>query len=608
MKKKLPIEIIWLLIILIATFFFRFYHYASFSLSNDELSAINRLNFNTLQEMIQQGIRPDGHPAGAQLLLWFWTHIFGMSPSSVRFPFVFISALSPLFGYLFLKRITGSAPALLFAAALAFLSFPQLYGQIARPYGIGLTFTLMAAYFWIELILGDSSNKTRTILITISLSISWVLNLYTHYFSGFVTIIMGISGFFFLKKNNYKYYIIASIATALFFLPHFSISLHQLSLGGVGSWLAKPDSSWFWHHILFIFNDSFAIIILTLIMVLMLYLSGQKQKIKLTKLRITLFIWFFIPFLTGFLYSVFVNPVLQNSVLIFSMPFLFAFLLSFVPRRLTQTNRIAIIAFSLLLISHTFFIKAYYKQQHFAEFEQVPIVLSKWQQKYPDNQFLNLAQLNHPNYLRYYIKQQNSNLNFVGRNFKTEDDLNVLKHIIDTTTADYISFSDIQNGASHIALSIIASKYPNLIESKTFGLKTDMWLFKKNQGEEVFSGIDTLYSNDEYMGGKEVILRHDYGDSNLLDIKVYYRIHIATFTPETHLVYDIQDNQGKSLVWKSFPIRYTVGVSRWKTAVLYDKMLMKDNYYKIKIYLWNPGKEKIGIKSKKINIKYLLTQ
>ena len=131
---------------------------------------------------------------------------------------------------------------------------------------------------------------------------------------------------------------------------------------------------------------------------------------------------------------------------------------------------------------------------------------------------------------------------------------------------------------------------------------------KKENKESNKAFPDSLYSTKEFIGGKEIILRKDYGDSNLLFIRAYYKIHIATFTPETHLVYDIQDINGKSLVWKSFPIRYAVGVSPWKTARLIDKIKMKPNFYKIKIYLWNPGKEKIGIKSKKINIKYLLNQ
>ncbi len=606
LKKHLSIETIWLLIIMGATFFFRFYHFAGFSLSNDELSAVNRLNFNSISDVIHFGIRPDGHPAGAQLLLWFWTHIFGLSPASVRFPFVFISALAPLFGYLFMRRITSSTPALFLATALAFLSFPQLYGQIARPYGIGLSFTLMAAVFWAEIIFRFSENKTKNMLMAIGLALSWTLNLYTHYFAALMTVVMGFSGLLFLKKSNIKYYLTAAMATVLLFLPHMEITLHQIGIGGIGGWLGKPDTLWLWHHILFIFNNSYLVLTLILFLIFGLILLGHKTERRFLKIRLLLFLWFIIPFLTGFLYSIFVNPVLQNSVLIFSMPFLLAFLFSFVPSRFTHTNRIALIGLGLFLVIHTFFIKSYYKQQHFAEFEQVPIVLKQWEDKNPNHSILNLVQINHPNYLKYYLEQQNSSLDFLGRNFKTLEDMDVLKNIIDTTTADYISFSDIQNVSSHIALSIIESKYPVVVDSRSYGNKTDMWLLKKENKESNRAFPDSLYSTKEFIGGKEIILRKDYGDSSLLFIRAYYKIHIATFTPETHLVYDIQDIDGKSLVWKSFPIRYAVGVSPWITARLIDKIKMKPNFYKIKIYLWNPKRERIGIKRKQIRLRYLI--
>ena len=58
-----------------------------FSLSNDELSALGRLEFKNVYEVIEKGIKPDGHPAGVQLFLYFWTMIFGNGEFAVRLPF-----------------------------------------------------------------------------------------------------------------------------------------------------------------------------------------------------------------------------------------------------------------------------------------------------------------------------------------------------------------------------------------------------------------------------------------------------------------------------------------------------------------------------------------
>lgn len=580
-----------------ATFFFRFYDYAGFSLSNDELSAINRLNFNSLSEVIQLGIRPDGHPAGAELLLYFWTHFFGMSPAAIRFPFVFISALAPLFGYLFLHKISGKAPALFLAAALSLLSFPQLYGQIARPYGIGLTFTLMAAFFWAKLLLDFPQMKRNIILYSSGLALAWSLCIYTHYFAALMAVIMGISGLFFLKKNNFMAYLSAAVATIILFLPHAEITIHQLSLGGVGNWLGKPDNLWLWNHILYIFNDSYLILFITLILIIGLFVL-QPPKSRRIKLQIMLLFWFLLPFLIGFFYSIYVNPVLQNSVLIFSMPFLLAFLFSWICSRFTTTNKIALITFSLIIVTHTFFIKSYYKQQHFAEFERVPIFLNKWKDENSEKRILNLVQINHPYYLQYFIDQQNLKLNFHGRNYKSMEDMHDLKRIIDTTTADCISFSNIQNGANPITYSIIESKYPTILKSKSFGQKTDMWLFSKKLKEVKPINNDTIKSDLEFMGGKEIILKDVTKlDDEIMILRAIYKIKTDGFPTKAHIVYDIHNQEDKSVLWQSIPLEFILNNTQWQTAVLHTKIALKKDYYKIKIYIWNPGKENIEFKT-----------
>ena len=74
---------------------FRFYNYNNWSLSNDELSAITRLNYSSFSEMIEQGVRLiDMHPVGVQSFLWMWTHLFGMSEEVLRLPFVLLGILT----------------------------------------------------------------------------------------------------------------------------------------------------------------------------------------------------------------------------------------------------------------------------------------------------------------------------------------------------------------------------------------------------------------------------------------------------------------------------------------------------------------------------------
>ncbi|MFM7902465.1 MAG: hypothetical protein ACKPAD_10825, partial [Bacteroidota bacterium] len=51
-------------LILLLALALRVYGLTAFSLSNDELSALTRLQFNSFTQLIQDGVYPDFHPAG----------------------------------------------------------------------------------------------------------------------------------------------------------------------------------------------------------------------------------------------------------------------------------------------------------------------------------------------------------------------------------------------------------------------------------------------------------------------------------------------------------------------------------------------------------------
>ena len=240
--KENTIVYLWLAALLLASIFVRFYFLQGFSLSNDELSAVNRLQFNGLSEVIKYGVRPDGHPAGAQILLFAWTSIFGNYPFMVRFPFVLLSSLAPLFAFLFARRSGHLTGALLFSTFIAFAQFFVLYGLLARPYGIGLSLSLAAAWLW-HMLLFNQERRKFPWANSLGLALIWSLMAYMHYFSGLMAIIMALSGLFFIKRFNRIAYGVSLGLAALFFAPHIGISLYQLGLGGVGSWLAPPTST-----------------------------------------------------------------------------------------------------------------------------------------------------------------------------------------------------------------------------------------------------------------------------------------------------------------------------------------------------------------------------
>jgi hypothetical protein len=568
------------------SFFFRYY-YSGYSLSNDELSAVNRLDFSNLHDLIMFGIRPDGHPAFAQLLLWFHTRIFGLSPASIRFPFIFISSLAPLFAYFFMKNINGKAPALFLSTAVAFLQFPVLYGQIARPYGIGLTFSLMSAWLWTEMLLKFPPKKKKRIILTAALALSWTLCLYTHYFAGLTAAVMGISGLFLLTKENKKNYLYAALITSILFLPHLSITLHQISLGGVGQWLGKPEPVFLVNHLLFIFNGSF--IILALFLILPKDLSKVQNR-KLRKIRIILALWFLIPLLTGYFYSVYINPVLQNSVLIFSMPFLIALIFSFNYRHLSQWNKIALIFFSVILTVNLIFPVNFLKQQHFGDFRGTAKALSDFQKKYGKEKIVNIAEINHRYYLDYYFDRTGTKVNFIGGKSNDTQGFMRLKKIIDSIETPFVSYSDLQNTSSHIARSIILSKYPLIRNITKFGDKTTVFLLQKDSaGFEIPDSV--TYVTDKYCcGGFEKIPQES---KNEFTLNINYSI-ILTDTSNTGLsiVFDIVDKDGKSVLWRNIPLKFLHRENNIIRAKIYEHFTLKKNFSGVKYYILNPSGER----------------
>ena len=91
MKQQKENKSFWLLLILIligaALRIFAMFH---FGWMHDELSAISRLRFSSFHDLIQYGVKPDGHPAGVQVFLWLWAKCFGTAEWVLRLPFLLL--------------------------------------------------------------------------------------------------------------------------------------------------------------------------------------------------------------------------------------------------------------------------------------------------------------------------------------------------------------------------------------------------------------------------------------------------------------------------------------------------------------------------------------
>ena len=328
--------------VLIIAFLIRLIHGLSYGFSNDELSALARLQYNSLNEIINKGVVVDFHPAFVQVFLYFWTKLFGISLFVVRLPFILAGTASVWVTYkagiTWFNRTSGAISGVF----IAFLGYTIVYSEIARPYAFGLLFSSLTLYYWGLIFIRKKQSWQNFILLGV-----WVLlSMYTHYYSFLVSGLMFASGIFFLNRSTFKKYLTAAIIFIVLYLPFLPVFIEQISRGGVGGsggWLGKPTSDWLWLYIQYVFNYSYLLILIVAFGIVVSTLTSFK--IRYYK-ALLLLVWFLISFTFGFYYSLSVNPVLQFSVLIFCFPGLVLFF-SF---GLTSLNKILSPLLTTLLI------------------------------------------------------------------------------------------------------------------------------------------------------------------------------------------------------------------------------------------------------------------
>jgi uncharacterized membrane protein len=304
----------------------RLWDYRDLPFSFDEFSALFRTRFDHFTDLIEHGVKTsDTHPPGIQVFLYFWVKIFGESEMVVKFPFVIFGVLAIIMTFKVGKLWFNSTVGLFAAAFLSVLQYPVTYSQFARPYASGLFFSLLMVWFWTYIVFNPEKKKLRNHL---GFIISASLCTYNHHFTLFLSALVGISGFFFLKRKYLKPYLLSCCMIILLYIPNLPIFYYQLQRSGVGEWLNKPDSGFMIDYLSYILHFSPVIYQLTTIIIILSFVLFTRDFQRSHKFRILAFSWFAVTYLTGYYYSVYVNAVLQYSVLIFVFPFLVIFALS----------------------------------------------------------------------------------------------------------------------------------------------------------------------------------------------------------------------------------------------------------------------------------------
>ena len=608
-------KIILVLILLVAAVL-RIYNFWNFSLSNDELSALARLNFASFQDLIMEGVRIDGHPPAAQVILWLMTNWFGDSVFVIRLPFVLAGILAVYFVFRTAQEWISPSAGLLTSAVFAGLAFPILYSRIARPYALGMLFVMMAAFFWISIL--KEKGKTSDY---IWLAISLALSSYSHYFAGLVAALLAVFGLLVVRGATLKKYFLSLIGSFLLFAPYLPIFKYQLSLGGIGQWLGQPDNDWLWQHIDYAFNESVFVLILVVATGIAGFILSKNQRSFIhNALPLLLFLS---PFLVGFAYSKYVNPVLQNSTLLFSFPFLLIFIFSGYDISKKQIT-LFVSVFLLICISFsTITGKKFYSTDHFGVFKELAQHVSDWNAEVAGDAVL-IGDFNSPFYIHYYLDRIDS---LEMRIYRVTDErgLAQLKTLVDTASSDYIIYAWSTVYSAPEVEEIIKHKYPVEAKRQTY-FNSEVVMFTRGEQPEADAAL--LFSTSEHwnlnmdkviedsVGIRKVIIDSDspYGptfsvntdslkNQGVSSINILIECQNLPDSNSIQLVYDQSNNSG-GYAWDSdaFSLQYGSNSPSWG-VFHYDLNLDKDTLGTLKVYPWSPNGEAFELSKMEIRFR-----
>lgn len=473
--------------ILIAACCFRFYDFFHIPFTHDEFSALFRTEFSSFRDLIRLGVFPDGHPAGIQIFLYYWTKLVGWNTWLVKLPFTLAGIAAVYLMYRLGKLWYNETVGLIGAAFLAGMQIMVMYALIARPYISGHFLVLLTVFFWSLIILKPEKYFIRNATLFI---LSATLSAYNHHFSLLFVAILGIYGVFLVNRKYRLNYILTSVFIFILYIPHLPILFSQLSIGGIEGWLAKPEKSFFLDYLRYLFN--FSIVEYVLVAALFIWSFFQKRitDFSLRKL-ILFFVLFFLPFLIGYLYSVYFSAVIQFSVLIFSTPFLIFVVFGHIPNQKPLIN--AILAVLIIAISGYGLIveRQHYKVFYNSPYERILIDAKEVESQDPNTPLLIYS---HPEITDYYLGQSADKITFTNFDSfeSTQEFIGYLDSVSNVSNQLYfggLSQSDPET------VSLIRDYFSGMIWQKNY-YNASTYLFSKDSEDHEYQLVLLDFKNE----------------------------------------------------------------------------------------------------------------
>jgi len=478
--------VIVLALIMLAGALLRLYRLEFQPLWNDELATWRMSHFDTLAAVIIEGVRPDVHPPGYQIFIYFVEQYFGDTAAWLRLPSVISGILAIYLIFLVGRELYSAKEGLIAALLMAILWAPIYYSQEARAYSMLLLFGLLTSYFWIIGVRRFQAGVRPSTAIIAGYIISAIVCSYLHYFGLFWIGWQGLAAFFVFVKNPKKlgYIIAVYLVVGLAYLPWLPSMLYQMANGS--RHIAPPEGNGlttFLFYLQFMFNWSGKLqllIVFPLYGFLLLYNLYQifvaKEKINLTLLNpdLLLLLWLTVPFTVTYLISVLVMPVLLLRNLIMILPAAYLLLARAITRLpVRPVGQIAvIIAVAGLFMYQFLFSMNYYTEPTKGQSREAVKVIATQDHQYQDALVIGYPDASGFNY--YFEKHGSART--VDIVAGQENDIAAIDQLFDTNAPRFVWFVRGHESPDPEFVDFLSNRL-TLIDHQAF-IDADVWLFE----------------------------------------------------------------------------------------------------------------------------------
>lgn len=347
------------LVILLSSCVLRFIPLFDYQFTFDELSGLDRTQFDSFGELIERGVKVDAHPPFVQVLIYYLVKWFGYVTWVVKLPFLLFGTGAMIYAYALGVRNFSKNVGLLVSVFLSFSLVFVYYAPIARMYITGVFFSFALLYYFFEITFLVHRKWSNYFFLGL---FAW-LSAINHHMNGLFAATVLFSGFQFLGRGGVNKYALTCLLVVLAYLPVVRITLYQVGLAGIGyeqgGWLDKPEVTAVFTFIKVLLGTGKSWLVIVCFCALYFVFN---QNFSLTKKQIFLLSLFLINYLIIYLYSVYRAPVFQNSVMLFSGCSLLLFFSSLMDFRNPALFKVCLLAITALLVFKTYFRKDYLHQ------------------------------------------------------------------------------------------------------------------------------------------------------------------------------------------------------------------------------------------------------